>query len=101
MDLCNSFAFWDEAKRNTSGFKIKRLSLKVEHDLHDWVLASEFKVEPRIVQQQNGKKYYDYKPYFSLSVLWKPMKGLKTVIEDEYGTFTLNPAKNTFGSGSK
>jgi len=29
------------------------------------------------------------------------MKGLKTVIEDEYGTFTLNPAKNTFGSGSK
>lgn len=101
LDLYNSFAFWDEAKRNTSGFKIKRLSLKVEHDLHDWVLASEFKVEPRIVQQQNGKKYYDYKPYFSLSVLWKPMKGLKTVIEDEYGTFTLNPAKNTFGSGSK
>ncbi|WP_428768484.1 hypothetical protein V1L52_07705 [Treponema sp. HNW] len=92
IDLFNSFAFWDEQKRNASGFKIKRLSVKLEHDLHDWILNSEFKVEPRIIGSGTNRKY-DYKPYFTLSVQWKPLQGIKTVIHDEYGDFILNPAK--------
>ena len=92
IDLFNSFAFWDEKKRNSSGFKIKHFAVKLEHDLHDWILNSEFKVEPRIIDSGSGKKY-DYKPYFTLSVQWKPLQGIKTVIRDEYGDFVLNPAK--------
>ncbi len=91
IDLFNSFAFNDEEKRESSGFKIESLSLTVEHDLHDWVLSSEFEIEPRIITETNGSKSFDYSPYFTLSILWKPMAGIKTTIEDDYGEFTLNP----------
>ena len=89
-DLYNSFAFWDEGLRTASGFKLKSLNVELSHDLHDWSLTSQFKVEPRIIQE-DGKKRYDFSPYFTLSVLWKPMKDFKTTIEDKYGTFILNP----------
>jgi hypothetical protein len=92
VDLWNSFAFWDESKRASSGFKLKHINIKLEHDLHDWTLKSEFKVEPRIIQVSPGVQKYDYKPYFTLSVQWKPMQGIRTVIKDEYGNFILNPA---------
>jgi len=93
IDLFNSFMFWDEPKRLSSGFKIKHINIKLEHDLHDWILNSEFKIEPRIITGSGGLKRYDYKPYFSFSVQWKPLRGIKTVIRDEYGDFVLNPAK--------
>lgn len=92
VDLWNSFAFWDESKRASSGFKLKHINIKLEHDLHDWTLQSEFKVEPRIIKDSYGVQKYDYKPYFTLSVQWKPMQGIRTVIKDEYGNFILNPA---------
>lgn len=88
LDLFNSFAFWDKSKRISSGFKIKSFHIKIEHDLVDWTLSSEFKIEPRV---EAGSKKFDYRPFFTLSILWKPMSGIKTVIEDKYGTFTLNP----------
>lgn len=92
VDLWNSFAFWDESKRASSGFKLKHINIKLEHDLHDWTLQSEFKVEPRIIKDSYGVQKYDYKPYFTLAVQWKPMQGIRTVIKDEYGNFILNPA---------
>ncbi len=89
-DLVKSFNFFNEVDRLTSGFKLKKLTLKVEHDLHDWLLKSEFSFSPRL---KTDKKpyYYDFSPYFSISVVWNPMKSLKTQIVDEYGTFQLNP----------
>lgn len=89
-DLCNSFAFGNQALRESSGFKLESLSVKLTHDLHDWKLTSEFEITPRVITE-NGVKKYDFSPYFTLSVLWKPMESMKTTIEDEYGTFTLNP----------
>ncbi len=91
IDLFNSFAFLDETKRTSSGFKIERFSLELEHDLHDWTLSTEFEIEPRIITETDGSKRFDYSPFFTLSILWKPMSGIKTTIEDEHGTFTLNP----------
>jgi len=88
--LIKSFNFSNEVDRLTSGFKLKKLSIKAEHNLHDWTLKSEFSFSPRL---KTDKKpyYYDYSPYFSLSVVWNPMKSLKTQIVDDYGTFQLNP----------
>ncbi len=91
LDLLNSFAFNDDAKRESSGFKIESFNVSLEHDLHDWILTSEFEIEPRIITDTDGSKSFDYSPYFTLSVLWKPMAGIKTTIEDDYGEFTLNP----------
>ena len=89
-DLINSFAFGDDTKRESSGFKLKSLNIKLSHDLHDWKLTSEFQISPRIITE-NGLKRYDFSPKFTLSVLWKPMESIKTTIQDEYGTFMLNP----------
>lgn len=87
-DLFNSFAFWDRGLRQASGFKLKKLSITLAHDLHDWTLNSSFSLEPRLIK--TSKPYrYDFSPYFTLSVLWKPMSSLKTTIEDKYGEFLL------------
>ena len=90
IDLWNSFAFWDENKRKASGFKLKSFDIALSHQLHDWTMSSQFSISPRIVTE-NGKRFYDFSPYFTLSVVWKPMNSMKTTIEDKYGTITLNP----------
>ncbi len=90
VDLFNSFAFWNTDLRKASGFKLKNISIKLTHELHDWVLNSEFKIEPRLLKDTTPY-HYDFSPYFSLSVVWRPMSSMKTTIQDKYGTFVLNP----------
>lgn len=87
-DLFNSFAFGNTKLRQSSGFKLKKLTMTLSHDLHDWILNSSFSLEPRLIK--SSKPYrYDFSPYFTLSVAWKPMSSLKTTIEDKYGEFLL------------
>ena len=54
------------------------------HDLHDWDFSMKLK----------RKKYYDFSPYFSLSVVWRPMDSIKTKIADKYGDFVLNSSES-------
>lgn len=91
QDLIDSFRFDDENKRIASGFKLESFNVKVTHGLHDWDLSSQFKIEPRLVTESSGKKYYDYSPFFTVSVVWRPMPGMKTKIQDKYGDWELNP----------
>ena len=87
-DLLNSFAFGNNSLRQASGFKLKRLKMTLSHDLHDWTLNSSFTLEPRLIK--TSKPYrYDFSPYFTLSVAWKPMSSMKTTVEDKYGEFIL------------
>ena len=90
QDLLDSFDFAHTEKRKASGFKMKSLNVTVTHDLHDWDLAASFSVKPRLTTD-GGKSYYDFSPYFSISVAWRPMQGMKTEIVDEYGEWELNP----------
>ena len=60
------------------------------HELHDWDFTMKFKVSPRSVTDSSGKRYYDFSPFFSLSVVWRPMDSIKTKIADKYGDFVLN-----------
>jgi hypothetical protein len=89
-DLLNSFAFGEEKLRQESGFKLQSFTLEVKHELHDWLLTSSLKIEPRLIRDKTPY-YYDISPYFTISVLWRPMQSIKTTVEDKYGTFTLNP----------
>ncbi|MGL4981970.1 MAG: hypothetical protein ACRC4W_03785 [Treponemataceae bacterium] len=91
VDLWNSFAFWDENLRRSSGFKIKSFTLKATHDLHDWSFSAEVKMSPRLLYNSDRKPYYDFSPYWSISIIWKPFSSLKTTIVDDYGTVKLNP----------
>lgn len=90
-DLVNSFRFDKESLRQASGFKLESLSCKITHDLHDWDLNMEFKLSPRLVTENNVKRY-DFSPYFTISVLWRPMDSIKTKVVDKYGTWELNPS---------
>ncbi|MCR5045766.1 MAG: hypothetical protein K6A42_04240 [Treponema sp.] len=90
IDLINGFRFDDENLRKSSGFKLKSFVLQITHDLHDWDFNMKFKISPRLVTPTGGQKYYDFSPYFSLSVVWRPMDSIKTKIADKYGDFVLN-----------
>lgn len=90
-DLIDSFRFDDDSKREASGFKLKSLKLSLTHDLHDWDLSSSLTIKPRLVTGSDSTKYYSFSPYFTLSVVWRPMSSMKTEIVDEYGEWELNP----------
>jgi lipopolysaccharide assembly outer membrane protein LptD (OstA) len=89
-DLLNSFDFANQENRELSGFKLKSFSIILTHDLHDWDFKSEFSIEPKLITDEIPYRY-DFSPYFSISVVWKPMNMFKTQIEDEDGKITLNP----------
>ena len=88
VDLFNSFRFDDESLRQASGFKLKSLKFDVTHELHDWDFKMSFKMEPRLVTE-DGKKSYDFSPYITISILWRPMSAMKTEIIDDYGEWKL------------
>ena len=97
-DLMNSFRFDDENLRKASSFKLQSLKVSVTHDLDDWDLNCSFSITPRLLTPTStgysgdGKNsYYDFSPYFSISVSWRPLASMKTQIVDEYGEWELNP----------
>ena len=90
IDLINGFRFDDEDLRKSSGFKLKSFVIQMTHDLHDWDFNMKFKISPRLVTNSDNSKSYDFSPYFSLSVVWRPMDSIKTKIADKYGDFVLN-----------
>lgn len=79
-DLINSFRFDRRQLRESAGFKIKNLSMSIDHELHDWKFSMSIKVEPRI----KGRSI-SYDPYFTVGISWNPMESIKTQIVDEYG----------------
>lgn len=97
-DLFDSFRFDDVEKRKHSAFKIQELRVDVTHELCDWDLNCAFSIKPRLMTQsskgysgKDGRSYYDFSPYFSISVAWRPLSSMKTQIVDEYGEWKLNP----------
>lgn len=89
-DLLDSFRFDDDSKRQSSGFKIQTLKVNITHELDDWDFNCSFSIKPRLLTE-NSKSYYDYSPYFSISVAWRPLASMKTEIVDDYGEWELNP----------
>jgi len=94
QDLIDSFRFDDEEKRKSSAFKLQSVKVSVTHDLDDWDLNCSFSITPRLLtssstgfdsSKNNGKSYYDFSPYISISVAWRPLASMKTQIVDESG----------------
>lgn len=97
-DLMDSFRFDDEARRKSSGFKIQTVKIDITHELDDWDFNCSFSIKPRLMTSSSkgydsskGSSYYDYSPYFSISVAWRPLASMKTEIVDDYGEWELNP----------
>ncbi len=88
-DLIDSFNFGDEKKRSGSGFKLKSFELTASHDLHDWKMNMQLKIEPRLLKEAGQKPRYDFNPYFTVGIIWNPMESIKTSIIDEYGEWKI------------
>ena len=91
--IYNDDAFFDpdQTVRKSSGFKIKNLKISITHKLCDWDMSASLTFKPRAVTGDDNKKSYDYHPYFTFGVTWRPMASMKTQIVDEYGEWKLNP----------
>ncbi len=89
VDLANSFRFDDEELRKSSGFKLKSLNFSLTHELHDWDFNATFKIEPRLLTDDKNQKYYDFNPYMTINITWRPMGAMKTEIVDNYGEWEL------------
>ncbi len=85
-DLLNSFRFDDDSLRKESGFKLKSLNFSLTHELHDWDFNTTFKIEPRL---NSEKKEYEFNPYITINITWRPMSAMKTEIVDNYGEWEL------------
>lgn len=84
-----------ESNRKKTGFKMKSLNLKVEHNLHDWDLSLEVRVQPTLYLLKKGEKeVYEYRvdPYFALSVIWRPMNSMKTSVVRDFDEYANDGA---------
>lgn len=91
-DLWNSFRFDDENLRKSSGFKLKSLNFSLTHELHDWDFNTTFKIEPKVKTVTSGgvtKNEYQFDPYITINIIWRPMGAMKTEIVDNYGEWEL------------
>lgn len=88
LDLIDSFRFDDEERRKNSGFKLKSLNFSLTHELHDWDFNTTFKIEPKL-KTEDSKSYYDFSPYITINITWRPMAAMKTEIIDDYGEWKL------------
>ena len=85
-DLFRSFGIGSNTfrgNREASGFKLKSMNMTVTHDLHDWDFNMTFRFEPKLVRVNNTYKY-NFDPYFSIGVIWKPVESMKSVVVKEY-----------------
>ncbi len=85
-DLLRSFNFFNVADRYASSFKIKNLSLRVVHHLHDWDVSLEYVGSPQLKTLPDGSKQYQWTPSLSINIQWNAIPNIKSNLrEDEEG----------------
>jgi hypothetical protein len=81
VDLAKSFNFFNTADRYTSAFKIRSISLKAVHHLHDWDLTVEYAGSPKLFTRPT--KRYDWSPTFSVQLQWIPVPELSAKVSGD------------------
>ena len=85
-DLLRSFNYFNISDRYASSFKIKNLSLKVIHHLHDWDVSLEYAGSPKLKTLDDGSLQYQWTPSLSINIQWNAIPNIKSNIrEDEEG----------------
>ena len=92
-DLAASFNFWNISDRYRSGFKIRTLSIKAVHHLHDWDLSFEYQGSPQLRVLTGGLRQYEWIRTFGLFVQWVPVPEVRSRIR--YNDLNLSPNKLT------
>lgn len=85
-DIGNSFAFGSSTLREASLFKLKSLSVKLSHDLHDWDLSFELTATPTL--DSTAKAYY-LLTTFSLLLKWRDMPEIKSSLSKDASGYSF------------
>jgi lipopolysaccharide assembly outer membrane protein LptD (OstA) len=90
-DLVDSFNFFDNSKRQRSGFKMKRFNLTAIHHLGDWNATLDIAMSPYLDPTSNPPKY-DVNTEIRFFVEWSAISEIKTDIkyEKRYEKWTQN-----------
>ena len=88
-DIAESFYFWDTSARKRSNFKLKSLSMKVSHSLHDWDASFEISASPTL---NTSTKPYTYiiDPTFTFLLSWRDLPEIKTSVVKDSSGYTFN-----------
>jgi hypothetical protein len=79
LDLVNSFRFDSDARRTSSGFKMKSFNLSLVHHLGDWNATLGVTLSP-LLDQTSFPYHYKFNNEISFVVQWIPMSEIKTDI---------------------
>jgi hypothetical protein len=84
-DIAESFYFWDTSARKRSLFKLKSLSVKLSHDLHDWDMSFQLSASPSLDTSSTPYKYV-IDPTFTFLLSWRDLPEIKSsVVKDSSG----------------
>jgi lipopolysaccharide assembly outer membrane protein LptD (OstA) len=84
-DIAESFYFWDSSARKRSLFKLKSLSVKLSHDLHDWDMSFQLSASPTLDTSTTPYKYI-IDPSFTFLLSWRDLPEIKSsVVKDSSG----------------
>lgn len=87
-DIAYGFAFWDDALRKQSSFKLSRLSLGLTHLMPDWSLAFRLEATPRL---EGTPQQYVWSVNYNFLFLWKPFAEIRNDLKvDDKGNLTVN-----------
>jgi len=84
-DLIDSFNFFDDSKRQRSGFKMKRFNLKAVHHLGDWDATLDVAMSPYLDNTAIVPKY-DVNAEISFLVQWVAISEIKSDLKYEKRT---------------
>ncbi len=76
VDLLDSFNFFDDSKRRSSGFKLKSFSLSAKHYLGDWTAELTYGLTPYL-DKTTSPYVYKFETEISFLVKWTPVPELK------------------------
>ncbi len=74
VDIAKSFNFFNRADREAALFKLKALSFKAVHRLHDWDLSMDLTLNPVL----SGSNSYEFLPSVTVLLAWRSVPEIKT-----------------------
>jgi hypothetical protein len=91
VDLLRSFNFFNDNDRRASLFKIRSLSIKVVHHLHDWDLNFEYQGSPQL-RVTGGRQQYEWNQVFAIRVQWNAIPEVQSTMSADSTGLNLRGA---------
>jgi hypothetical protein len=74
VDIAKSLNFFNRADREAALFKLKALTFKAVHKLHDWDLSLDLTLNPVL----SGSKSYEFLPSVTILLAWRSVPEIKS-----------------------